>query len=218
MLKLYFGPGACSFVPHAALEIIRAATGEAFETQAVKLHKGEQKLPEYLALNPLGLVPVLLVEGKPLTQIVAICDYLDRRYPQAGLLPAEPSQHTEAMSQLAWMNNTVHPTFTHVFMPQKFADDEAAKAELKRFNCALFRMQLERIEGLLAKASPYLCGERISFLDLYAVVFLRWGALAGIDPDSLPAYKAFVERIAALPPLAAALAREGIPLFSLRKA
>ena len=43
MIKLYYGAGACSFVPHVALEMIQAATGEAFEPQMVKLHKGEQR-------------------------------------------------------------------------------------------------------------------------------------------------------------------------------
>ena len=75
-MKLYYGPGACSFVPHVGLEAIKAATGEDFGTQALRLHKGEQHAPEYLALNPLGLVPVLVVDGKPLSQIVAICDDL----------------------------------------------------------------------------------------------------------------------------------------------
>ena len=131
MMKLYYGPGACSFVPHVGLEAIRGATGEAFETQAVKLHKGEQHTPEYLALNPLGLVPLLVVDGKPLSQIMAICDYLDRRYPQAGLLPAASWQRAEAMSTFAWMNNTVHPTFTHIFRSQQFAESEAAQAEIR---------------------------------------------------------------------------------------
>ncbi|MBP8898272.1 MAG: glutathione S-transferase N-terminal domain-containing protein, partial [Sulfuritalea sp.] len=81
MMKLYYGPGACSFVPHVGLEAIKAATGEDFEAQSVKLHKGEQRTPEYLAMNPLGLVPVLVDEGRVLTQIVAICDYLDRGFP-----------------------------------------------------------------------------------------------------------------------------------------
>ena len=62
MMKLYYGPGACSFVPHVGLEAIKAATGEDFESQSVKLHKGEQQTPDYLALNPLGLVPVLVVD------------------------------------------------------------------------------------------------------------------------------------------------------------
>jgi glutathione S-transferase len=51
-LELYFAPGACSFVPHAGLESIKAATGEPFEPKLVKLHKGEQRTPEYLAMNP----------------------------------------------------------------------------------------------------------------------------------------------------------------------
>jgi glutathione S-transferase len=218
MHKLYFGPGACSFVPHAALELIKTRTGEEFDTQLVKLHKGEQRAPEFLALNPDGQVPVLLVDGEPLTQIIAICAYLDRRYPQAGLLPAEPWARAQALSLLAWMNNSVHPTFTHVFMPEKYAEDPAARAELKRFNAALFGRHLERIQALVAKADPFWTGGQLTFPDFYAVVLLRWGELAGIDPDSLPQYKAYVDRIAALPPLAAALKREGLPLHMYKKA
>ncbi len=216
-MKLYYGPGACSFVPHVGLEAIRAATGEAFEAQAVKLHKGEQHSAEYLALNPLGLVPLLVVDGKPLTQIVAICDYLDRRCPQAGLLPADTWQRAQAMSTFAWMNNTVHPTFTHIFRSGKFADGEAAQAEIKRTAQGAFRDQLERIQSMAEKAAPFLLGDTLSFLDAYALVFLRWGGLAGIDPASLPAYQAYVGRLAAVAPVAAAMAREGIHLDTYRK-
>ena len=212
MMKLYYGPGACSFVPHVALEAIRLATGEGFETQTVKLHKGEQNSPEYLALNPLGLVPVLVVDGKPLSQIIAICDYLDRRYPQVGLLPAALWQRAEAMSTFAWMNNTVHPTFTHIFRSQKFAEGETAQAEVKRAAQAMYRGHLDRIQGMTEKAAPFLLGDKLSFIDAYALVFLRWGGLAGIDPASLPAYKAYADRLAAVPPVAAAIAREGISM------
>lgn len=212
MMKLYYGPGACSLVPHVALEAIKAATGESFETQAVKLHKGEQLSPEYLALNPLGLVPVLVVDGEPLNQIVAICDYLDRRYPQAGLLPATPWQRAQAMSTFAWMNNTVHPTFTRIFRPKNFAEGEAAQADIKRTAQEAFRAHLERIQAMAAKAAPFLLGDKLSFVDAYALVFLRWGGLAGIDPTSLPVYRDYALRLAAVPPVAAAMAREGINL------
>ena len=154
MLELHYGPGACSFVPHVALEAIKAATGEDFVPRPVKLHKGEQRTPEYLAINPNAQVPTLVVDGKPLSQIVAICDYLDRRFPQVGLLPTESWARAQAMSQFLWMNNTVHTTFTHVFMPDKFCDGEATMAELKRFNAALYRTQLERIQGWIAAANP----------------------------------------------------------------
>ena len=118
---------------------------------------------------------------------------------------------------LAWMNNSVHATFTHVFMPFKFTDNEAAQGEIKRYNLNLYRKHLERIQGLVEKANPWLFGDRLSVVDIYALVLFRWGGLGGIDPDTLPAYKAYVERVAAQPSVAAALAREGAPLNMYKK-
>jgi glutathione S-transferase len=208
MLQLYFAPGACSFVPHVALEAARAE----FEPKLVKLHKGEQKAPEYLALNPNGQVPVLVVDAKPLTQIVAICEYLDRAFPDAGLLPRDAWTRSQALSQLAWMNNSVHPTFTHFFRPEKFAASDAGRADIKAQAVGEFRHCLERIQGWIAGARPYWHGERISVHDAYAFVFLRWGGIVGIDPRSLPAYNAYIERVVQAPPVAAAMARERIAL------
>ena len=85
-LKLYFAPGACSFVPHTLLE----ATGTVFETQMVKLHKLENYEPAYRAINPRSQVPVLLHDGAAITQIVAIVGYLDELYPHMGFLPRAP--------------------------------------------------------------------------------------------------------------------------------
>ena len=208
MLQLYFAPGACSFVPHVALEAARAQ----FEPKLVKLHKGEQTTPEYLALNPNGQVPVLVVDGKPLTQIVAICEYLDRAFPDAGLLPKDGWPRSQALSQLAWMNNTVHPTFTHFFRPEKFAGTDAGRADIKQQAAGEFRRCLERIQQWVAGAKPYWHGERISVHDAYAFVFLRWGGFVGIDPKSLPGYHAYIQRVIEAPPVAAALARERIAL------
>ena len=59
-LKLYFSPGACSFVPHVLLQL----SGAAYEPAMVKLHKGEQHGEEYKAINPRSQVPVL-VDGAP---------------------------------------------------------------------------------------------------------------------------------------------------------
>jgi len=211
-LELYFAPGACSFVPHVALEAIKAATGQAFEPKLVKLHKGEHKTPEYLAMNPNGQVPVLVSDGKPLTQIVAICDFLDRSFPKAGLLPTEPWARSQALSQLSWLNNTVHPTFTRVFRTPEFAESEAAQAEVKKIAAAKYRTLLERIQGWTAAAKPFWFGERISFHDAYAFTLLRWGGMAGVDPKSLPGYLAYVERVMAAAPVAAAIERERVKL------
>ena len=66
-LKLYFSPGACSFVPHSLLQL----SGASYEPIMVKLHKGEQHGDEYKAINPRGQVPVLIDNGQVITQIVA---------------------------------------------------------------------------------------------------------------------------------------------------
>jgi glutathione S-transferase len=211
-ITLHYSPGACSFVPHVALEAIRSATGQAVEFKSIRLHKGEQFAPEYLALHPDGQVPLLTVDGKPLTQIVAICEYLDARFPQLGLLPADPWARAQALSMLAWMNNTVHPTFGRFFKPAACTDDADAQAKIRAHAAVQYRKHLERIQGWLGCAHPWLLGERPSFPDAYALTLLRWGGYAGIDPQTLPAYREYVGRLAQTQAAAAAIAREGIAL------
>jgi glutathione S-transferase len=82
-LQLYFSPGACSFVPHAMLEM----SGADYVPTLVKLHKGEQREAAYQAINPRGQVPVLVEDGTVITQIAAICSHLDEKFPQLGFLP-----------------------------------------------------------------------------------------------------------------------------------
>ena len=210
-MKLYFAPGACSFVPHTLLETV----GEPFEPVLVKLHKRENDSDEYKAINPRGQVPVLVDGGQVITQIVAIVSYLNDRFAQHGFLPREPLARTRVLETLAWMNNTVHPTFTHVFMPYKFAQTPAAQEELKTFNAALYRRQLEELQRIAKTAlsrGPYLGGEQFGPLDAYTLTLLRWGGFAGIDPTSLPVLWEFVQRIAALPPVARAIERERLQL------
>ena len=200
-LELYWAPGACSFVPHVGLEAAQAE----FEPKVVKLHKGEHRTPAYLAMNPNGQVPVLVVDGKPLTQIVAICDFLDRQFPDAGLLPQGAWERSHALSQLAWLNSTPHTTATRFFFPERYADGEAARAEVKRRATEDFRGYLERIQNTLHEKSFW-------FRDAYLFTLLRWGGFAGIDPRSLPAYHAYAQKLLAAKPVAAAVARERISL------
>jgi len=211
-LELYFAPGACSFVPHAGLEAIKAATGQDFTPHLVKLHKGEHQTPEYLQMNPDGQVPVLMVDGRPLTQIVAICDFLDRSFPKTGLLPGEPWRRSMALSQIAWMNSTPHTTFTRVFFPERFAETDGGRAEVKRKAAEIFRGYLERLQQRIAEL-------RFGVLqDAYAFTLLRWGGFAGIDPASFPQLKSHVEAAMKTPALAAALERERIRLDTYRAA
>ncbi len=207
-LKLYYAPGACSFVPHSLLEL----SGAPFEPMLVKLHRGEHQTTEYLTMNPRGQVPVLVDGSDVITQIAAIVLHLDQRLPEARLLPASGMERTRVLEMLMWMNNTVHPTFTHVFMPQKFTDDPAAQQTVKAFNAAKYRELLEEIEARAEVAEPWLAGERPGVLDAYALTFLRWGGFAGIDPTTLPATWALAQRFAALPAVARAVDRERLQL------
>jgi len=208
-LKLYFAPGACSFVPHALLE----TAGEPFEPMLVKLHKAENQTPEYKALNPRGQVPVLVDGSEVITQIVAIVSYLNDRFPQCNFLPRESLARTRVLSTLAWMNNTVHPTFTHVFMPFKFAQTPETQAELKAFNAKVYAGLLGEIEQMAQdKRTEFLGGERFGPLDAYALTLLRWGGFAQIDPTGFPALWAHVQKVAQLPGVAKAVERERLQL------
>ena len=194
-LKLYFSPGACSFVPHVLLQ----SAGEAFEPIMVKLHKGEQNGEEYKAINPRGQVPVLVDNGQVITQIVAIILYLDQKFPEAKFLPTEPVARAKALEVLAWMNNTVHPTFTHIFMPHKFSDQADVQSVLKTFNTQIYKGLLAELEELVAqRVSPsgWLSGERLGPLDAYALTLTRWGSIAGINPADYPSLWAHVSRVA----------------------
>ncbi len=217
-VELYFAPGACSFVPHVGLEIAKSAAGHDYTPKLVKLHKGEHLTAEYKTMNPDAQVPVAVVDGTPLTQIVAICDWIDRHAPQAQLLPSDPRARAQALSRLAWMNNTAHPTFTHVFMPQKFAESEAARADIKATAVNQYRKHLKRIESWVAGASPWLLGANLSFHDAYAFTLLRWGGYAGIDPADYPVLLAHVERVMDTAPVAVVLERERIRLDTYKPA
>ena len=211
-LKLYFAPGACSFVPHTLLE----ATGEAFEPVMVKIHKGEQQSPEYRAINPRGQVPVLVDDGQVITQILAIIGYLSDRFPALGFLPTEPLARARVMETLAWMNNTVHPTFTHIVMPQKFSDNAAVQEELRRYNTVLYRAMLGELQGLVQRAlsagQPWLGGAQFGPLDAYSLTLTRWGGLASINPLDFPELWAFVQRVATHPAATRAIERERLQL------
>jgi glutathione S-transferase len=208
--QLYFAPGACSFVPHVLLE----AAGAQYEPIMVKLHKGEQNAPAYQAVNP--RVPVLVDGAHTVTQIVAIVSYLSDRYPQMQYVPSDPLAKARTLQTLAWMNNTVHPTFTHIFMPQKFTDNPALHGELKTFNTQLFSKQLAEIDALVdavhSKGQAFLAGDKLGPLDCYTLTLLRWGSIVGIDPAGFTAAWAHVQKLATLPAVARVVERERLQL------
>src|ERR1700739_2523089 len=106
MLTLYFVPGASSMAVHIALHEI----GVPFEARPISFARQEQRSEKYLALNPEGKVPTLLIDGRPLTEVAAILYYLARQFPAAGLLPKDdPEAEAQAISWMSFIASTLHP-------------------------------------------------------------------------------------------------------------
>jgi len=106
VLKLYFAPGASSMAPHIALHEI----GVPFESRPISFAKKENRTPAYLAINPEGKVPTLLIDGHPLTEVAAIVFYLARRFPEADLLPkGDIEAEAQAISWMSFIAATIHP-------------------------------------------------------------------------------------------------------------
>lgn len=212
-LHLYYCPGTCSFVPHVALELVKESSGQNFDGTVINLKNGEHLKPEYKAINPRGQVPALIVDGQLITQVMAITGFLHDSFPKAQIFPADAMAKAQAVSILAWMNNTVHPTFTRVFRSERFGD-EAGKAGVKAMALEAFKSYLAEIDGLVSQGQTYICGDQLTPADIYAIAFIRWGGLAGINPANYPNYQAYVSRIASLPVVERIMKKEGINLHT----
>jgi glutathione S-transferase len=110
MLTLYFAPGSSSMAVHIALHEI----GVAFEGKPMSFKKDDMRSPDYLALNPEGKAPTLVIDGQPLTEVAAILFYLAKRYPDAGLLPRDDIEaDARALSWMSFAASTLHPARRH---------------------------------------------------------------------------------------------------------
>jgi glutathione S-transferase len=106
MLIFYFAPGSSSMATHIALHEV----GAAFEPRLLSFKSNEQQRPDYLALNPEGKVPALVIDGRVLTEVAATLYYLAKTYPQAGLWPRGGIEgEAQAVSWMSFIAATVHP-------------------------------------------------------------------------------------------------------------
>ena len=110
MLKFFHDPGTSSMAVHIALHEV----GAEFESQRVSISNKENRAADYLAINPAGKVPTLLIGQQPLAEVGAILFYLARRWPQAGLLPLDDDIEAQA-HVIAWMSfiaSGIHPVWS----------------------------------------------------------------------------------------------------------
>jgi glutathione S-transferase len=104
VLVFYYSPGSSSLAVHIALNEI----GAPFEARPVLVATKETRKPEFLAINPEGKVPSLLIDGQLLTEVLAIVFYLGEKYPQAKLLPESLEGKAQALSWMSFLASTVH--------------------------------------------------------------------------------------------------------------
>jgi glutathione S-transferase len=145
-ITLYFSPGSSSMAVHIALHEANAP----FEAKALGFGEKGTRLPWYLAINPAGKVPALVIDGKLLTEVAGGLWYLAKRYPEAGLLPAnDPQTEAQAVSWMSFLASTVHParpkglealTEAWVLAEKKLGDGEWALGSWSIVDIHLFRL------------------------------------------------------------------------------
>lgn len=213
MLTFYYSPGACSMAPHIALE----EAGVRFDGKPISLKRGDQRQPAYLALNPKGKVPLLLIDGRPLTENVAILTYIARTHPEARLLPAgNPEAEAQAISFLAWLTSAVHPTLGRFFGPQRYTDLPNSADNVKKLAAAQTAENFALIEKQL-EGRDWVLGD-YSVADAYLFVFQRWARALQLDLKPFKNYNAHYERMEKRPAVQRMLAREAEAQAELEKA
>jgi len=127
-LKLYYAPRTCALVPFVTL----TEAGADFTVENVDSRSGQLHTPEYLRVNPKHKVPVLMIDGDPLTENLAIQLWIARQYPAARLLPADPRAEIEAVSLMSWFGSSIHPHLTPNARPGNYCDLPGSEESVKR--------------------------------------------------------------------------------------
>ena len=209
-IALYYSPGSCSFAPHVVLREI----GLTFELRKFSTADRSNYSPEYLAVNPKGRIPTLLIDGFRLTENPAILAYLGRRYPEADLYPSTATEdEARCLEWLAWSSNTVHVAFAQILRSERFVPSEDAYPPVQASGHVNFQRCLAEIEAHLTR-SPFAVGSRFTVVDPFWLVFYRWGIRQGYEIKRLyPAYTRYAEVLSQRPSVMAALSVEGISLW-----
>lgn len=214
MLQLHYFPSNASLTPHMLLEEL----GVPYELKLVDRAHGAHKAPDYLALNPNGLIPVLVeahAEGDlVLYETAAICLHLVDTHPQAGLAPALGTlERAHFYKWLVWLTNTLQAMLIHYFYPERLVDDgdAGAAAQVKAHAEAKIGAMLDQLDAELARhAKPWLLGERFSAVDPFALMLCRWTRGFARPARSLPQLGPYLQRVLARPAVQRAFAREGL--------
>ena len=189
MYTLYHCPITCSTAVLITLEII----GVKHNVEIIDLFQNEQFSEHFLAVNPLAKVPVLKTNEHILTQGEAILIHLSQKYPEANLMPDLAT--IEGADALKWLNfvaSTVHGYFSHVFQPERIANEhEVVKANAEEELVKLFGLIEQHLQQ-----QPFLAGSLPTLADYYLAVILGGDRMLSFDlVERFPELKDYKQRL-----------------------
>jgi maleylpyruvate isomerase len=151
------------------------------------LRKGEQRDPEYLALNPQGLVPTLLDDrGAVLTQSLAIIEWLDENFPEPPLLPEEPLRRARVRAFSLVLACDTHP-LQNLKVLGRLRQLGLAEQQVNDWAAWANREGLTACEALIAREErPFCFGPTPTLADLCLVPQLANARRFGVDVNRFP--------------------------------
>lgn len=207
--RLHHEAGTASMVPHIVLEEL----GARYELVPVRRADRQNKTPEYLKLNPNGLIPVLEHGALVLYETAAICLHLADTQPQASLMPPLASERRAIAYQwLVWLTNTMQSTLLLYFYPERWADSDAAIGAVKAAAESKVAAMLDQIEAQLQRhPGLWFLGDEYSVVDAYLLTLCRWTRNMGRPARSLPLLGPYLRRVLARPAVRRVFAQQGLP-------
>lgn len=198
MYTLYYSPGTASMVVHLALLEI----GAPYELVEVEVPFDPQKNPAYLALNPRGQVPTLVVEAQPYFESSALLTLLAERHPEAGLAPAASTpQRAEYYQWIALLATSLGAPYRQWFYPGDLGARDGQP--LPDFVRDAVRQKIERgwaiVDAHLAARGPYMLGAEFSAVDLLALMYMRWSRNMPRPATAWPALRRYADMLRARP-------------------
>lgn len=200
-MKLFYMPGVCSLASHIALQEV----GSPFEIEAVGRDKKTASGADYMAINPKGAVPALLLDGgEVLTEGVAIMQYVaDSAGATAIAPPAGTLARARMQEAMNFISGDLHKAYGPLFNPA--LTDEARMAQK-----AVVAQKLAQVERMLADGRKYLTGDTYTLADGYVFVITNWSKGQNIDLAPYPNLVALRTRVAERPAVQAAMRAEGL--------
>ncbi|MCO6185757.1 glutathione binding-like protein [Rhizobium sp. L1K21] len=195
-ITLYYMPQTRAFGTRVMLETL----GVPYDVHVMNMKTGENRRPDYLALNPLGKVPAIGHRGRLVTEQVAIAIYLGDLFPEAKLAPA--ADDPDRGVYLRWLVYYA-ACFEPALMDKALGNNPGP---ISQSFYGTYDLMLDTLEGALSNG-PYILGERMSMADILWGVALNWTMMFGLVPER-PAFSQLKERIMALPAVAKVQAEE----------